>query len=95
MHLELLIKVIPTGNLKKRGVEDKERVKGKKRRVQHAIPAQKNREMNHIQHLVEDMGTCVCVRWLGVCGEGGCLKGVFKIILTSSLRERQRQGQVN
>lgn len=28
-------------------------------------------------------------------GGGGYLKGVFKIILTSSLRERQRQGQVN
>lgn len=53
-----------------------------------------NKEMNHIQRLVEDMGACECVCVLGWWW-GGCLKGVFKIVLTSSLRERQRQGQVN
>lgn len=58
-------------------MEDKERVKGKKRRVQHAIPAQKNREMNHIQHLVEDMGTCVCAL-AGCVWGGGLFEGCFQ-----------------
>lgn len=50
-----------------------------------------NEAMNHMRRLAEDMSVCVCVG----PGRRRCLKGVFKIVLTFSLRERQKQGQVN
>lgn len=65
-------------------------VKEKKSMACHSYTEEGERkgEMNHTQRLVEEMSALDG-------GGGGYLKGVFKIILTSSLRERQRQGQVN
>ena len=65
-------------------------MKGKKGMARHSCSG--NKEMNHTR--VKDMGVC-WIRGEGGGGGGGWLKDVFKITLTSSLRERQRQGQVN
>lgn len=59
--------------------------------VWHAIPTQKKRDESYTEPSARHW--YVCIGWGGV--GVGCLKGVFKIVLTSSLRERQRQGQVN
>lgn len=74
---------------KKGGRQGESEREEKKGMARHSYTEKKKKEMIYTRR-----NECVCIG-LGGRGGGGYLKGVFKIILTSSLRERQRQGQVN